>query len=171
MELGLLLLRVLLGALVAGHGLQKAFGWFNGPGLTGIAKGFDAWGFRPGRRMAVIAALNETVGGALMVLGLLTPFAAAVILGTMIVASTPSFRNGFWAVRGGYELPFVYAAVAVCVGFTGPGAYSLDAVLGVPAGVLTGVAALVVGVVGALPVLALRRAALARQPGPTPVGP
>lgn len=41
MDLGLVILRVVFGLLMIGHGTQKLFGWFRGPGLHG-ASGFVA---------------------------------------------------------------------------------------------------------------------------------
>ncbi|WP_306819911.1 DoxX family protein [Streptomyces sp. CA-210063] len=59
MNLGLLLLRLLLAALLFGHGTQKLFGWFGGAGLAGTAAVFDRWGFVPARRMVLVAAAAE----------------------------------------------------------------------------------------------------------------
>ena len=158
MSLGLLLLRVLLAGLLFGHSTQKLLGWLGGAGPTGTGTVFEQWGFVPGNRMAVLAGLTELVGAASIALGLLTPLGCAVVIGTMAVAATATAPNGFWAQRGGCEVPFCYGALAVVLAFTGPGAWSLDHVLWVPAlsGYGWGVGALVIGVVAAAVPLTMR---------------
>lgn len=74
-DLGLLVLRVGTGAVLAAHGTQKLFGWFGGSGLEGTAKGMEAMGFSPGRESAIAAGLGEAGGGVLLALGLATPAA------------------------------------------------------------------------------------------------
>jgi putative oxidoreductase len=162
MDIGLLILRVTLGVLIIGHGTQKAFGWFHGPGPEAASKLFDSWGFRPGRAMVYIAATTECVGGLLILLGLATPAAAAILIGTLTIACVPNLTNGLWATRGGYELALLYCAMAVVVGFTGAGAYSVDHLLGIAQPMWAGAAALAAGVLSTLPLLALRRTALSR---------
>ncbi|HZC26327.1 MAG TPA: hypothetical protein VE287_04845, partial [Actinopolymorphaceae bacterium] len=83
--------------------------------------------------------------------GLLTPGGCALVIGTMTVAAGATSPNGFWAAKGGCEVPFCYGALAAVIGFGGPGAWSLDHVLGLPteSGTWWGVAALVVGVAAA----------------------
>ena len=65
--------RTVIGGLFIGHGTQKLFGWFGGPGLDGAAAGFDSMGLRPGRRNAIAAGAPRRVGGAALALGLATP--------------------------------------------------------------------------------------------------
>ncbi|MEH0548615.1 DoxX family membrane protein [Streptomyces sp. B21-105] len=130
MNLGLLLLRLLLAALLFGHGTQKLFGWFGGAGRAGTAAVFEKWGFVPGHRMVLVAGLAELAGAASVAAGLLTPGGCAVIVGTMAVAAAATAPNGFWAQKGGCEVPFWYGAVAAVLALTGPGAWSLDHLLG-----------------------------------------
>ena len=158
MEIGLLVVRGVVGVLVAAHGAQKLFGWFGGHGLDGTAGFMASMGYRPGRPMALAAAIGELAGGALLAAGLLTPLGVAAVIGVMLNAAVGvHWKNGPWAVNGGWELPFTYAAVAAGVGFTGPGRYSLDRVLGwTLSGDGWGVAAAAVGLVSALAILALR---------------
>lgn len=163
-DLGLLVLRVTLAVLLAGHGLQKALGWFRGPGVTTAAEMFDSWGFVPGRRLVVLAAGCELAAAALVALGLLTPIAAAIVVGTMIVAASPSVSHGLWAARGGYELPLVYALLGAVLGLSGPGAFSLDTALALPVPPWSGFVAIAVGVGASAPPLLARRATL-RQRG------
>ena len=100
-----------------------------------------------------------------MALGLLTPFSAAGILATMLVAIVKvHIEKGFFVQNGGYEYPLVLAAVAAGLAFTGPGYISLDAIAGLPfAGVKWGLIALGLGVLGALPALAARPAESSRR--------
>ncbi|WP_369028370.1 DoxX family protein, partial [Nocardia farcinica] len=83
-DIGLLVLRVVFGGLLAAHGAQKLFGWFDGPGLSANNANFEAMGYNPGDLFGTLAGLSEFFGGLLLLLGLFTPLAAAVVLGTMI---------------------------------------------------------------------------------------
>jgi putative oxidoreductase len=162
-DLGLLLLRVVVGGLLAAHGAQKLFGWFGGYGLDGVAGWFGSIGFRPARPMAIIAGLGELVGGTLLVLGLLTPVAAAVVLGTLLVAASTHLPK-LWATDGGLETPLLYAVAAGALGYTGAGGLSLDAALDLSlAGAGWGTAALVAGVFGAVLVAGSAKANLRRE--------
>lgn len=159
-DLGILLVRVLFGAAIAAHGAQKLFGSFGGHGLWGTGEFFETLGFRPGMVFAALAGLSELVGGLLMVLGLLTPVGAAMVLAAMLVAMVSvNLRNGFFAAHNGIEVELPYAAAALGVTFTGGGAFSLDALLGLKflaePYVVGGLLALTI--MGAVLTLALRR--------------
>ena len=150
MEIGLLLLRSAIGLTLAAHGAQKLFGWFGGYGLAGTGGFMETLGFRPGRRQALMAGLAESGGGLLLALGFLTPVAAAAVVAVMIVAAVSvHLKAGFFVTTGGFEYNLVLAVAALAVAFTGPGARSVDTLLGLPlSGPLWGAAALVIGVVG-----------------------
>jgi putative oxidoreductase len=165
MDIGLLLLRLAVGLTLAAHGTQKLFGWFGGPGLDGVGQFFAMLGFPPGRRHALMAALAETGGGLLLALGLLTPLGAALIFSVMLVATvTVHIKKGFFAQNGGYEYTLVLGVAALTVAFTGPGSLSLDALVGnYLSGALWGMAALFVGVLGAVMSLIQRRAVPTQQ--------
>ena len=75
MDIGLLLLRLIVGLTLSAHGTQKLFGWFGGPGLSATGQFFTVLGFPPGRRHALMAALGETLSGALLATGFATPLA------------------------------------------------------------------------------------------------
>jgi putative oxidoreductase len=162
MDTALLLLRVAVGLLLIGHGTQKLFGWFGGYGLAGTGGYFDSVGFRPGKPMAAVAGLSEAGGGLLLALGLLTPLAGAVIVGTLLVAASTHLDKGVWGVNGGYELPVLYAVVGATAALAGPGAVSLDTALGLDDSWSTalGAIAIAVGVVAAATVVARARWAL-----------
>ena len=164
MEIGLLVLRAALGLTLAAHGTQKLFGWFGGPGLSELGAWLESMGFVPGRRQALFAGLAETGGGLLLALGLLTPFAAAATVAVMVVAAVSAhWKSGFFVTQGGYEYNLVIAIAALSLAFTGAGALSLDALLGLPlAGTKWGLAALAAGAIGgALPLVTRRHTASA----------
>jgi putative oxidoreductase len=147
MDTGVLLLRIVVGLLLAGHGSQKLFGWFGGHGLEGTGGFFHSLGYKPGKRFAALAGLSEFGGGLLLALGLFTPLAAAAIIGTMFNAVTSvHMKNGPWLTNNGWEYNLVIATSAAAVAFTGPGAVSLDNALGWNfAGNGWGIAALALG--------------------------
>jgi len=166
MDIGLLLLRLTVGLTLAAHGAQKLFGWFGGPGLDAIGPMFETLGFQPGRRHALMAGVVEVGGGLLLALGLITPLAAAIVFSVMLVAGVSvHVKNGFFLTSGGYEYTLVLGVAGLAVAFTGPGALSLDALLGFSvSGAFWGVAALVVGLAGGALQLAQRRQASTLQP-------
>jgi putative oxidoreductase len=172
MSLGLLLLRLLLAGLLSGHAAQKLFGWFRGRGPAGTGVMFEAWGIRPGAAMAVLAGAAELAGAALVATGLAWPLGPAVVTGTMIVAASVNVAQGLWAHLGGYEVAFVYGGLAVVLGYTGPGGWSLDAAtgIGVHSGYGWGSAALAVGVLSSAPPL-LRRHLARRASAPDSAAP
>jgi putative oxidoreductase len=162
MHEGLLALRLVAGAVMAAHGTQKLFGWLGGYGIAGTGRFFEGLGFRPGSIFAAAAGTSELVGGLLIATGLLGPLGPMLVLATMIVAiATVHWSGGLFATTNGVELPLIYAAVAVALIFTGPGAYSADAALGLTGFWTLGVAwaALAAGIGGAIVNLGLRHAA------------
>jgi putative oxidoreductase len=129
---GLLVLRLVLGVIFIGHGAQKLFGSFGGPGLKGTAGFFEQLGIKPPYLMAVLAGLAEFVGGILVILGFLTPLAALALIVVMIVAVlTVHLENGFFVTNGGYEFNLALAGMALTLLIVGAGAYSLDSALGI----------------------------------------
>lgn len=130
MDIGLLLIRLVIGLAFIGHGAQKLFGWFGGYGLKGTGGWMESIGIKPGVTMALLAGLSELIGGALFAAGLFTPLAAALIAVTMLVAIVKVHApNGFWVTQNGYEFNLVLMAVVIGIALTGPGQYALSAVL------------------------------------------
>jgi putative oxidoreductase len=127
-----LLLRLVLGALLAGHGAQKLFGWFNGPGPEGTAGFMEMLGLKPGRPWAYLAGLSEFGGGTLTALGLLHPVGPIGIIGSMAMATATAHRGKpIWVTEGGAELPVTNIGVSTALILGGPGKYSLDRALGI----------------------------------------
>jgi putative oxidoreductase len=168
MKLGVTALRAVVGAVFFAHGTQKLFGWFGGPGLDNLAKGFDSMGLRPGRRNALIAGAAETGGGALIATGFLSPLGSAATIGVMDQAiRTVHLDKGFFNTNGGYEFNLTLIAAAVALADIGPGPISLDRALGTErSGPLWAAAALAAGLAG--PRLVQRLAAASPPPAPAP---
>lgn len=130
MHLGRLAARAVIGSLFIGHGAQKLFGSFGGPGIEGTSGFMASLAMHPAKRNAYAAGLSETAGGALLLAGLATPVAAASLIGTMTTAIRKvHLSNGPWVSNGGYEYNLVLMA-AVAALAEDPGDLSLDAALG-----------------------------------------
>jgi putative oxidoreductase len=131
-DLALLVLRVVTGGLLVGHGAQKLFGSFGGAGLDRTATRLESTGLRPGMLWATGAGLSEFVGGLLTLLGLGGPI-GSILTGTSMKMATFKAHSGkpIWATAGGAELPVINAAVSTALIMTGPGRYSLDRLFGI----------------------------------------
>lgn len=128
---GLLVLRLLVGVPFSLHGFQKLFGWFGGGGLDSTADWFRTLGLGNGRGAALLAGTSEVSGGLGLALGLLTPFSAAAMIGTMATAAfVNNVEGGFWSARKGWELNGYLIVVATAIAIIGPGRVSVDYALG-----------------------------------------
>ncbi len=131
MDLGRLAARTVIGGLFIGHGTQKLFGWFGGPGLDGTEGMMRSLRLYPPRVNAIAAGATETAGGALLAAGLATPLATSALTGVMATAiRTVHLPNGVWNSSGGYEFNATLIAALTALAETGPGDLSLDAALG-----------------------------------------
>jgi putative oxidoreductase len=131
-DCGVLMLRVVVGGLLAGHGAQKLFGAFGGPGLSGVAGWLESMGLRPGRFWAWMAGLGEFGGGTLTALGLGGPLGPIMAISAMVTASLRAhWGKPIWATSGGAELPLTNIAVGTALALSGPGRYSLDRLFGI----------------------------------------
>jgi putative oxidoreductase len=131
-DFGLLVLRLTVGTLMTGHGTQKLFGWFKGPGLKGTHGFMEMLGIRPGKVWGTMVAIGETSGGLLTALGFLNPLGPLNIAASMIVAARRvHWDKGIWNQQGGIEFPLTNLAAALTLIFAGPGRFSLDRLFGV----------------------------------------
>jgi putative oxidoreductase len=158
MEIGLLVLRLVVGLTFAAHGAQKLFGAFGGGGIAGTATFMEHFGLRPGRLHARIAGVSELAGGALIAAGLLTPIAAAALIAVLTAAVlTVHGSKGFFVNDGGVEYSLTLGAALFALSGVGAGHWSLDHALGLAlmstgwalfalaAGILGGVVAVLTG--------------------------
>ena len=131
MAYGLLLVRVVLGLTMAGHGAQKLFGWWDGPGLHGVHGWLASLRFRGGWAPVALLVAAELGGGLGLALGLATPLAALAVVAAMLVAiATAHLPKGFWNTGGGYEFNLLIVAAAAALAATGAGRFSLDELAG-----------------------------------------
>lgn len=161
-DVGLLLLRFGIGGLVFAHGAQKVFGLWGGPGINAFAGNLTALGYQQATTLAWVTGVTELVAGAFVVLGVLSPLAAAAVLAIMINAVLLKYGNGFFVTgpAGGnaVELSLLLGLGAAGLVLTGPGRIALDngrAWHRRPAS--WGVLALVIGVAAAVLVYVLLR--------------
>ncbi|HWQ14368.1 MAG TPA: DoxX family protein [Roseiflexaceae bacterium] len=167
-DLGLLILQVVVGLVMAGHGAQKLFGWFGGYGLAGTAGWLGSLGLYPARFWALVAGLAEFGGGLLTAFGLLHPIGPLAIIAVHLMAiALVHASKGLWLSNGGGEYNLVLIAVAAVLGLAGPGRYALDRWLGIalpqPETFWIG---LVVVLAGLIAGLALRRSERGEQAMP-----
>jgi putative oxidoreductase len=161
MKFGRLLARLVIGGMFIGHGTQKWFGWFGGPGIEKTTGMMGSLGLAPARASAHAASASETLGGLGIALGAFTPLSAAALIGTMTTAiRTVHWKNGFWSQGGGYEYNLTIIAALVLLVDGGPGALSVDSAFGIEeTGTAVALAALAAGVLGSTAHLAAARAA------------
>jgi putative oxidoreductase len=127
-----MIVRVVQGSLMAGHGAQKLFGSFGGPGLEGTTGFMEMLGMRPGRPWAYLAGLSEFAGGVLTALGLLYPLGPLGVIGSMSMAIRKAhWGKPIWVTEGGAELPVLNIAISTALMIREPDRYSLDRLLGI----------------------------------------
>jgi putative oxidoreductase len=126
------IVRLAQGSLMAGHGAQKLFGSFGGPGLEGTSGFMEMLGMRPGRPWAYLAGLSEFGGGVLTALGLFNPLGPLGVIGAMSMATRKAhWGKPIWVTEGGAELPVLNIAISTALMIREPDRYSLDRVLGI----------------------------------------
>ncbi|PQP81061.1 oxidoreductase [Paenibacillus sp. PCH8] len=130
LDLGLLLIRLVIGLSFMAHGAQKLFGWFGGYGIKGTGGWFESMGMKPGVLVALLAGLAEFGGGLLLALGLLTPVGGILIALTMVIAIVKVHgANGYWSTQNGFEYNLAILVIGVALALTGGGQYALDALI------------------------------------------
>lgn len=125
-DLALLIFRSGIGAVMLAHGINHIFG---GGKIAGTAGWFGSMGMRQPLLQAWLASVMEVLAGVLLVLGLLTPFASAAVVGVMTVAWLINHRgNGFFIFRPGegWEYVMTLLLCGLLLGTVGPGGWSLD---------------------------------------------
>jgi putative oxidoreductase len=157
MSIARLAARVVIGGLFVGHGTQKLFGWFGGPGPEGTEAMMESLQLRPAKAHALLGGATETVAGSLLAVGLATPAAAAGLTGVMTTAIRKvHLPNGPWAANGGWEYNVVLIAAVAALAETGPGDLSLDHLLGTErSGPAWALGSLALGVAGAAAVMTI----------------
>ena len=152
-DLALMLLRLAVGGTMIAHGVNH---WRGGGKIAGTAGWFESLGLRHGTLQAWASVVTEIGAGVLLILGLITPLAAAGVVAVMLVAALLAHRpNGFFIFKDGWEYVMILAVVAVVLGVTGPGTISLDSALGIVYdGWIGGAVALGAGVLGTVLLLA-----------------
>ena len=149
-DLALLIIRLVVGLTVAAHGAQKMFGAFGGPVLKGLTGWLGSMRLRPAGLWAFLAAISELGGGLLMALGLLGPAGALGVIAAMSVATIAAHWGKFFITQGGMEYSLLLIVVSLAIVISGPGAYSLDALLNLsypePLTSLGGLVLVIVGV-------------------------
>ncbi|MEU1209677.1 DoxX family protein [Nocardia sp. NPDC005825] len=129
-DLGLLLLRLVIGGTFTYHGLQKAFGWFHGPGFDGIKTAMQGGGWKHVDLAAPMLIAGELGGGVLVLIGLATPLAAGALLAVILDAwmwkqgMVPGFQ--YSAKTNSVEIESILVGITTALILTGPGRYSLD---------------------------------------------
>ena len=163
-DAGLLALRLVVFLVMAFHGTQKLYGWWDGGGLDRAERFFASQGFRPPRLMALVAAVTECAGALLIGFGALTAIGVAMLTGVLTNVVALHVRNGLDHRKHGCELELTILAGVVAIGLAGPGDWSLDHLLGTPTRPWLGITAVALGVLGGLVVVNTR----SRERGPVP---
>jgi putative oxidoreductase len=124
-SLGVLILRLTLGPILALHGSRQFLGWFGGGTMEELLRRL---GFRPAKLWASLGGLGNLAAAVMLTLGALTFIGCALIVTTMVVALVAvKAQHGFWERDGGYEYNLVIIGIATAIGLVGPGPFSLDA--------------------------------------------
>jgi len=131
-SIGVLIVRLVVGGLLAGHGAQKLFGAFGGGGVRGTAQWLESMELKPGNVWARAAGASELGGGILTMLGFLNPLGPIAAIGAMAMAwAKVHLGKPVWVTEGGAELPLTNMAVFTALTVGGPGRLSLDSLLGI----------------------------------------
>ncbi|GGN71727.1 DoxX family protein [Nocardia rhizosphaerihabitans] len=131
LDLGLFVLRLVVGYTFIYHGLQKLTGWFHGPGLDGTKTMMESGGWDYPSLATALVIAGELGGGILLVLGLATPLAAGAVLATILNAwmwkqgMVPGFQYNA-ATPTGVEIDSILAGASLAIILTGPGRWSFD---------------------------------------------
>ncbi|MDD5408637.1 MAG: DoxX family protein [Candidatus Omnitrophica bacterium] len=121
---GILVLRLALGIMFMAHGLQMAFGLFGGPGVKGFSQMLSGLGFAPAIFWSYVASYTVFIGGLLVIIGLQTRLASALLLIFILTAAIKvHLAKGFFLSNGGFEYNFIIAAICLALILLGPGKF------------------------------------------------
>ncbi|MBM7691594.1 putative oxidoreductase [Peribacillus deserti] len=125
-DLGLLIIRLMIGFVFLYYGSQKLFGWFGGHGIAGTGGWFESIGIKPGKAIAAFSGIAELLAGILFILGIFLPLGALLIalvmMGSIVKVHGP---KGFSVTAGGFEYNLFLIVVSIGIALIGPGDYSL----------------------------------------------
>lgn len=125
-DLGLLVLRLLVGLSFLYHGLQHLTKWFDGQGLEGTRQMLEQGGWKQVQVAATMLGVSEVGGGALIILGLATPLAAAAVLAAIADAWLWKYSNQMHPHYADLEVESLLAVATAAVILSGPGRWAVD---------------------------------------------
>ncbi len=117
--------RLALGIIFIAHGMQKVFGWWDGPGLSAFVQNPAPFGLQPAKLWMGAAAFSELIGGLLVLLGFLTRLGALSIAFVMLVAMIGVHWGAFFAPKG-IEYTVALLGMALALVISGGGQASID---------------------------------------------
>ena len=133
--MAVLVLRLFVGFAFMMHGSQKLLGAFGGSGVAGFAGMLTKLGVEPANILAWVVSITEFVGGVCVFFGFLTRFwAAGLVIDMAVAVAKVHLPNGFFAAKGGMELPLSFGVMALVILLTGPGSLSVDRATGIEKG-------------------------------------
>jgi putative oxidoreductase len=150
LDLGLAMIRITAGLLMAAHGAQKLLGWWGGSSMSKWSADLEGQGIRPAALRAWVSVGGQ-MAGLVLAIGLLTPLAAAAsLVAPMVVVVVQKWPKGFFNVRGGIEFMVLILITGIALILTGPGSVSVDALIGIDLDLPVRLAIAVAAVAGAL---------------------
>jgi putative oxidoreductase len=126
-NLGLLIMRLMIGVVGIFHGAGKLFNIFDGPGLKAFADALKGMNVPVPMVSAILAGSAECFGGLLIAVGLFTRLATLPFAFNMLVAFFIAHKGVFSGAKQGGEYALTLAVFAIGLFFTGPGRYAISA--------------------------------------------
>ena len=174
-DLAAVALRLVFGLTLFAQGMSKVVTWsFFGPpqSTRGMADGFITLiGYDHAYALSCLLTATELVGGALLILGLLTSLGAAAYVGIMFQFVSLQWASGMFgnAEAPGFSQNLGMLCVGMAIAYLGAGHVSLDRALGLPLrGLKWGTAAITLGLVVGAVVVSFFGPGLFSSPPPPP---